>query len=246
MSIAKLRNAPLKEVIFELHWHEDTDALGTPYDAGFDLAQGKLADKLKKNFPVHKKLLPDGVPFKVFGAPIHQYWKAEFEWPVIQHGQGILAINENEVGYEWEKTYKPTVLEAIDLLISAYDDPLRFNGMILKYIDAYDVEELEPLIFVKENLQTDLKTGYKHPGNLRNFNVSQVFELENGSLMYLNIANGTNNKNNKPSIIWSTTVEKRFNFTNKEIEPWLESAHKATSAMFKNMLKPEFYASLDR
>jgi len=246
MSITKLKNAPLKEVIFELHWHEDTDASGTPHDPGFDLAQGKLAGKLKKSYPVHKKLIPDGAPLKIFGAPIHQYWKAEFGWPVIQHGQGILAINETGVGYEWERSYKPTILKAIDLLILAYEDPLRFKGMKLMYIDAIDVEELDPVAFMRKNLQTDLSTAYEHPGKLKNINVSQVFELENSSLMYLNIANGVNNQNNKPSIIWSTIVEKKFNFTNKEIEPWLESAHASTSAMFKKMLNPEFYASLDR
>lgn len=246
MSIAKLKNAPLKEVIFELHWYGESDTTGIPIDSGFDLAQGKFADKLKKMYPVHKKLIPDGVPFKVFGAPIHQYWKGEFIWPVVQHGQGFLAVNETGEGYEWEKNYKPTVLESVNLLIKAYEEPLRFNRLKLQYIDACDVEKLEPMTFMKKNLLTTLDTDYQHPGKLKYFNISQVFELENGSMMHLNIANGTNNQNQKPAIIWTTTVEKDFNCSEKELKSWLESAHSATSAMFKNMLNPEFYASLDR
>lgn len=246
MSITKLKNAPLKEVIFELHWHGEPDATGMPVDTGFDLAQGKFADKLKKLYPLHKKLIPDGAPFKVFGAPVHQYWKDEFVWPVVQHGQGLIAINETGEGYEWEKIYKPVVMEAVNLLVSAYEDMPNFRRMKLQYIDACDVEDLEPILFMKKNLQTSLESAYGHPGKLRNFNVSQVFELEDGSMMHLNISNGINNQNQKPSVIWTTTVEKAYNFNDKDIEPWLENAHSATSAMFKNMLKPEFYASLDR
>lgn len=246
MSITKLKNAPLKEVIFELHWQGEVDAIGMPVDTGFDLAQGKFADKLKEQYPLHKKLIPDGAPFKVFGAPIHQYWKDEFVWPVVQHGQGILAVNETGEGYEWAKAYKPVVLRAVDLLISAYEDDLKFRRMKLHYIDVCDVEGLEPILFAEKNLQTSLKTAFKHPGKLRNFNVSQVFELEDGSMMHLNVYNGINNQNQKPSVIWTTVVEKAYNFNEKEIESWLDNAHAATSAMFKKMLNPEFYASLDR
>ncbi len=246
MSITKLKNAPLKEVIFELHWHGEPDASGMPVDSGFELALGKFADKLKNTYPLHKRLIPDGAPLKVFGAPIHQYWKDEFVWPVVQHGQGILAINETGEGYEWAKTYKPAVLEAVNLLVSSYEDIPRFRRMKLQYIDAYDVEDVDPILFMKKNLQTSLTAAFSHPGKLRNFNVSQIFELEDGSMMHLNITNGINNQNQKSSIIWTTTVEKSYNFTIEEIGPWLEEAHSATSAMFKNMLNPEFYASLDR
>jgi uncharacterized protein (TIGR04255 family) len=246
MSITKLINAPLKEVIFELHWQGEPDTSGLPVDSGFDLAQGKFADKLKDLYPLHKKLIPDGAPFKVFGAPIHQYWKGEFVWPVVQHGQGIIAINETGEGYEWEKIYKPLVLEAVKLLVSSYENVPEFKRMKLQYIDACDVEDLEPILFMKKNLQTSLETAYSHPGKLGNFNVSQVFELQDGSMMHLNISNGINNQNQKPSIIWTTIVEKAFSFNSNEIEPWLENAHSACSAIFKEMLNPEFYDSLDR
>ena len=55
MSKNKLKNAPLKEVIFELRWESTLDDSGNPYDPGYDLAQGKFADRLHSEFPVHKK-----------------------------------------------------------------------------------------------------------------------------------------------------------------------------------------------
>lgn len=69
--------------------------------------------------------------------------------------------------------------------------------------------------------------------------------MNDGSEMQLTIANATNNQTQKPSIIWTTTIEKRKNLEKKEIVDWLETAHKAASDMFKIMLNPDFYASLD-
>ncbi len=238
--------APLKEVIFELHWSGSTDNSGAPVDDGFDLAQGKLAEKLKSTYPVHKKLYPDGMPIRVFGAPMHQYWKGEFQWPVIQHGCGMLAVNEVESGYEWERTYKPTVLNAIEMLISSYEDPIKFNKAKLQYVDAWDVSGEEAAAFIEFNLRTAIKSSYPMVGKQKSFNLIQTFELEDGSEMQLTIATGTNNQNQQPAVIWTTTIEKKDIFKQEEITLWLELAHTTASEMFKNMLNPDFYASLDR
>ena len=246
MSSYKLKNAPLKEVIFELHWECTTDSNGVLYDAGFDLAQGKFADKLKASFPVHKKLIPDGAPFKVFGAPIHQYWRGEFKWPVVQHGQGMIAVNEVEQGYEWEASYKPVVIDAIHQLTASYEEGLSFNRTKLQYIDAWDLNGMNLTDFIVHHLQTEIRNGYVLPGKLRSINIQQNFELQDGSVMSLNIANGINNQNQQPSVIWTTTVEKQSQMNIDEVVAWLESAHTATSTMFKKMLNPEFYASLNR
>lgn len=246
MSSSKLKNAPLKEVIFELHWECPIDNNGTFYDDGFELAQGKLADRLKSSFPIHRKIIPDGAPIKFFGAPMHQYWKGEFVWPVVQHGQGMIAVNEVEAGYEWEASYKPTVIQAIDHLTASYEDELVFNRVKLQYLDAWDLSEESPTDFIAKQLQTEIYNKYELPGNLRSINIQQNFELENGSMMGLNIFNGMNNENQKPSVIWTTTVEKQSKMNREEVIDCLESAHSAVSSMFKKMLNPEFYASLDR
>lgn len=246
MSSTKLKNAPLKEVIFELHWECTTDNSGMQYDAGFDLAQGKFADKLKPQFPVHKKLIPEGTPFKLFGAPMHQFWKNEFIWPVIQHGQGMIAVNEVEAGYEWEVSFKPLVIDTIKQLISSYEEDLSFNRTKLQYIDAWDLDGINPSDFIANNLQTSIHNGYDLPGNLRSFNIQQNFELVDNSIMSLNIFNGINNQNQQPSIIWTTTIEKQSKMNFDEVINWLENAHSSNSDMFKKMLNPEFYASLDK
>jgi len=68
--------------------------------------------------------------------------------------------------------------------------------------------------------------------------------LEDGSEMQLSITNGANNQSQKSSVIWTTTIEKRYNFNQEEIVDWLEKAH--TAASDKKMLNSDFYASLDK
>ena len=246
MSSAKLKNAPLKEVIFELHWECAIDNSGVQYDAGFDLAQGKFAERLKPEFPLHKKLIPDSAPFKVFGAPIHQYWKDELTWPAVQHGQGMMAVNEVESGYQWEKSYKPLLIASIQKLIESYEEDLSFRRVKLQYVDAWDLDSMEASDFIAHNLQTKIHNGYELPGTLKSLNIQQNFELKDGSILSLNIANGLNNKNQQPSVIWTTIVDRKAKMTLDDVLGWLENAHTATSNMFKQMLNPEFYGSLDR
>ncbi len=246
MSSTKLRNAPLKEVIFELFWDCSIDGTGLQADDGFDLAQGIFSGKLKNDFPVHRKLIPENIPFTLFGAPIHQYWKGQMIWPVIQHGQGMIAINEVEQGYEWETSFKPTIIATIEKLAESYEKSLVFNKCRLQYIDAWELNDLESVDFVNENLQTQIQTGYSSPGALSGFNIQLNYQLESNTQMALNIANGLNNQSRKNSVIWTTLVERNEKLNKEQILGWIDYAHHETSSMFKNMLKPDFYASLDK
>lgn len=246
MSAKKLKNAPLKEVIFELRWEGTLKHSGIPADEEFDLAQGRFALKMESEFPVHKKLYPDNPSLKIFGSPKHQYWKGELSWPVVQHGEGMIAINDVEKNYEWENAFFPLIISTIDKLHNSYKGALRFNRVKLQFIDAWDIEEGHPVDFMKENLQTEISTQYQVPGKLRDFNIQQGFELNDGSILILSVSSGINNQSKKNSLVWNTVVEKAGRIKREDITTWLTIAHNHTSEMFKNMLKPDFYASLDR
>ncbi len=110
MSHKKLSIAPLQEVVLELRWEGQIDN-ANHYDEGYDLAVGKFHQNVSENFPVHKKIYQYGIT--VFGLPMHQYWKGEQKWPVIQHGPCILAINDVEENYIWNETFKPMIFDCI-------------------------------------------------------------------------------------------------------------------------------------
>lgn len=245
MSESKLKNAPLKEVIFELHWDLAVEDSGIPSDPGFALAQGKFAEKLKSEFPIHKKLIPDNIPLTLFKVPIHQYWKSELTWPVVQHGQGMISVNDTDENYEWEN-FKPLITSVVDKLVASYDGILSFNRLKLQYVDAWDVGSSDGVQFRNQNLQTEVITAYPIRGKLQNFTIYHSFELENSSLLKLSISNGLNNQTNENSVIWKTSVELPNINPSVELESWLEFAHNETSKMFKEMLNKDFYERLDQ
>lgn len=243
---SKLKNAPLQEVIFELYWQCSLDSNGIRVDRGFDLAQGKFADKLAKDFPVHKRLIPENSPIQVVRAPIHQYWKGEVKWPVVQHGQGMIAINEVETGYIWEDNFRPLILQTLNRLTKSYNRKLNHDKVKLQYIDVFDVENGEIEKFMKDNLQTSLKLEYKRPGPLKNLSIQQTFELANQSMLSLNISSRSDGNDLRKSIVWTTTVERKEYIELDDIVEWVDFGHNATSDIFIEMLNPDFYASLDR
>lgn len=244
-----MKKAPLQEVVFELRWEAERNTNGIKYDSGFELAQGQLYEKLKTElgFPVYRKIVPEGVPALFFGMPLHQYWSGEFEWPVVQHGPGILTINEVEKGYEWERTYKPKVEEVINSLCEVYSEPLNFRSAELKYVDAWEIAENENFQeFINKNFRVKMHNEYNLPGVVAGTGISQRFVLEEGSEMQVDIANGVNNRTGKEATILTTTVRRVRSFKKQDILEWLEYAHSKTSYIFKEILNPEFYASLDR
>ncbi len=247
MSEAKLKNAPLKEVVFELFWECPISNEGIQQDYGFDLAQGRFADKLKNQFPTHKKLIPDNAKLRVFGAPLHQYWKGELIWPVVQHGRGMIAVNETEKNYKWKDSFENLVFETVKKIIESYDRKLSFNKVKLQYIDAVDVDQESPYEFMSTKLQTSINTKYQNPGELTGMNIQQTFKILDDSLMTINIANGINNQNGKSSVIWTTSVERKSkSMQYEDIKAWTIQAHNETSKTFKNMLNKDYYASLDK
>lgn len=167
-------------------------------------------------------------------------------WPVVQHGQGMIAINEVEQGYEWERSFKPTIISTLGKLVQSYERPLTFNKCRLQYIDAWELDEMEPIDFVKENLQTQFLTGYSSPGVLGGFNIQLNFQLQHHTQLALNIVNGLSNQNQKKSVILTTLVERNEKLNKEQVLEWIDFAHPNTSSMFKKMLKPDFYASLDQ
>ena len=245
MSKRKLLNSPLKEVVFELHWDPSIEN-GQLSDKGYQLAQGRFGDLVKKDNPHHKSLIPENVPFSFFDVPHHQYWKAPFKWPVIQHGQGILAVNEIELGYKWV-TFKSLLRATVEKLIKSYDVKLKFNRIKLQYVDSDTTGEVNEKEFIKKNLLTEINNSFSEPGSLKGFNLSQAYTLADGSELQITIGTSLANNPSAKSITWTTIIEKsqRFNEIN-EVFDWVENAHNIASKMFVEMLSPEYYDSLDK
>ncbi len=249
MVAKKLKNAPLQEAIFELFWNLPLDQKQFPYDPHFDLAQGKFDDLIKQYFGVHKRTLPAGVNIKIYPKPIHQYWKAELAWPVVQFGPGILTLNDTDKNYIWEDNFRPNIEIALECLLLSYKREIPFNKVSLKYIDSVDLPEsdIEPNEFIRKNFQTEITNHYSVPGQLSGLNINQIFTLNDGTKLSINIQTAKNNINKKNAIVWITGAEKTGqNFLKEQIMEWVDQSHQILSDTFVKMLNVDFYAQFNK
>lgn len=248
MSRHKLKDAPLQEVIFELRWKLPLDENGFPFDPGIERALGKFEKKACDLFPIYKRTIPEGLSLRIYPKPIHQFWKGELVWPVIQLGPGILTLNDTDVNYSWQDNFHSNILFAVEVLKDSYVTELQLEYIKLQYIDAveFDPKIFTPQEYISMNMNTSLNNQFEVPGDARNLNISQSFQLQNDSILALNIQTGKHNKTGNPAIIWITGVERSGVLNFDDLNTWLEFAHQTTSETFVKMLNPDFYASFDK
>lgn len=246
--MARLPNAPLQEVIFEVRWrlHPGKDH-GQVQDAGYELAVGRLSSLLEKDFPHYRRIVPAELPDQLLlYRPIHQYWKGENQWPVLQLGPGIFTVNCTDQSYDWESLFKPLITTALNWLVQAYREPLLFAFASLKYIDAIKTNDYGGVsndwqTFIKNNFNIEYNNFFNTRGKQSRIHLDQTFELEDGSEIQVQMSNGT--KNNEPAVVWQTAILKKNNFSNKELVEWAQSAHNISHELFVEMIKPHLYAS---
>ncbi len=95
---AKLPNAPLQEVIFELRWKLDFDPVSqSQIDKDFQFAFANFSALSVSKMRHKVNLKPSAMPDILFiNRPIYQFWAAENQYPVFQLGQGVFTVNETD------------------------------------------------------------------------------------------------------------------------------------------------------
>lgn len=236
----KLSKAPLKEVMIEIHWDGETDGSGGSFDPDFDLMQGKFANAIKHMLPHYEKI--GNAP--TFGKPRHQYWMSKQKWPVVQHGPGILTINEVEENYVWDTFINGIVSNTIKTFSAACDTPLNVRKILLQYTDVAKLDKVDPLSFVDKNLQTKFLHGFEITGDQVAFNYSTLNRLRYGKYFELTIKNGYDDDFVNELILWTTAVFYLGDMSTDDIVNKLEEAHEFISPFFRTMISKEYYDSI--
>ncbi len=237
---------PLQEAIFELHWALDEGKFGMLYDKGFDVAIGILKEKVKPNFPVHERLQAEGVPhIQMLGIPAHQFWKTDYQSPVIQFGPGILTVNDIGEGYAWKGRFRDAIKLALKHWAVSYASPKTVESIRLQYLNSAEIGDLSPEVFVAEMLQTRIVNGFARPGAMDQLAIVQTFLLKDGSTLTLNIMDGKNNTTGTNSVFWRIILEKSEGEIPVDgILDWATYAHDEISRFFQNLLHPTYYDRL--
>jgi uncharacterized protein (TIGR04255 family) len=245
----KLPKAPLQEAIFEIRWELDLDSSSNQqFDIGFSLAQGKLQEIVKKEFPAFARKVPYQFPEQALQYQvINQYWNKPTVWPVLQLGPGIFTVNETELNYDWAKTYFPLIDRALDWVHEAYGGNLRINYASLRYIDSvkpkdygFDGKWQE---FIQQHFNFAFVNNFNSRGLIKGIQFDQYFELEDKSELHISLNSGKYRKTEEEALIWQTAVLKSGKFEKDSLIRWLKDAHSITSDLFKEMTKPQFYDS---
>lgn len=248
--MSRLPNAPLQEVIFEVRWAmTPIRESGQVIDEGFDLATGRLSSIVEDDFLFYKRIIPQDLPEQLLHYNVvHQYWKDENKWPVLQLGPGIFTINSTEGAYEWN-SFRQLISKALNWLFHSYRSPLNILFASLRYIDAIQVDNYGGLDmgwkgFIEKYFNLEYKNHFNTRGQQKQIQINQTFELEDGSDLQLQISDGL--RRNQKALVWQTAVLKRYNFDNNSLISWVEDAHKIAHELFIEMIKPELYASFSR
>lgn len=239
--IEKLPNAPLQEVVFELLWDIENDAAGYPFDPEFEMAQGIFAQKVRNQFPHQVRTIPEAFPIKIYPKPLHQFWKGENIWPVLQIGPGILAVNDIEENYTW-RNFREVIGYATKSLLRSFQKQMVIKNVSLKYIDAIEIPDKNYQAFINENFNINLTNISEPIGQLSNLSINETYSLDESGNYNLIITSGIS-KNNKPAIIWQSGIYKKNKLKTEEITEWLDYAHQIISNQFKKQIKESFYGS---
>src|SRR5690606_2015036 len=139
--MSKLPNAPLNEVIFEIRWPLQMTDQGYMVDEGFELASGRLSILVEEDFPINRRVKSAELPEQFFPYQvIHQYWKGEQKWPVLQLGPGVFTSNNTYKFYYWKDNLN-LIKKRIKWLMQAYRDNVNIVFAGLNYIAMKETEK---------------------------------------------------------------------------------------------------------
>lgn len=266
-SYSQLPNAPLVEVVFELHWKLQEDASMPKQfwsDPGYPLlieefipSASKHGFKKTKRMGVGSILTPHSVGLR--------FYKSENKpFPLLQIGPGIFASNES-AAYDWG-TFKRQTLDGVKILLSSYPKTkglsLAPNYLELRYINSFD-SSLSPqqnlITFLNEKSSFNIKLPpflSKQPigksPKARLFFDFPVVKKKNTSFQ-VEIGSGTA-KDKKTILLTSrviSTLDKaNIGKTDKTqinyISKWLELAHSLTSPFFKDFVDKSLMAEFKK
>lgn len=260
MSRKDLKNKPLVEAILEVRWRlmpqaaEQSQGAGQPGLPGVDphhkLLLGRLFDRFQKQYPEHEQLATARLPDELAGHMVqHRFRTASNDWPLVQVGPGILTVNDTSK-YTWVD-FSGRANRAIESLFDAHPKlaDLTIQSLVLRYIDAveFDYGKNNAFDFLREQLkiQTSLPpslfadTGVNELPASSQWQASFACSKPRGRV---HISFATGQKNEKPVIVWETTVES----SNSDVPSmpggfpaWIDAAHDITDNWFFKLIEGE-------
>lgn len=256
----RLPNAPLTEVIFELHWQVIKTGLleglvNFGYDPGFAAFESAFTTVMDSvGYTAREVVAQPGPTFA--NKVVTRFRKGDGQpYPIIQIGHGILACNVS-TDYEWTD-FKAFCLEALEHVLACYptspEMPFRPSRIELKYTDIFN-ESLLKHWSITKFLNSNSKLSYDGLGFLD----SEVFAgTDEGRMVFQrSIADaeigrflfelGSAKTDIERNIMLRSQVVKDADFasdwtesTSDRVADWLSQAHDITSKFFSSFISDD-------
>ena len=243
--IIKLKNAPLKEVIFEIHW--DLDVMpeqNMSVDTGFETAVLNFRNVCQQDFKIVELLIPPLIPAVVFNNKVtHRFFKKKDSYPLYQLGPGVFTVNDNNKNYSWTE-FRTLILSGIKCLQSSYEKKIVINKIELRYIDSVSINTFgtaNKFEFLKNHLQVNPEPYPFVDGKLDSINFTKKFIINEEIILNIMVATAFDIKSNDEVAIWHTFINNRKRIHDSNLETWIDKAHEIASSTFQKMISKQLY-----
>ncbi len=240
-----LPNAPLKEVLFEIHW--DLEYISEEkilFDKGFEKAVLNFTNACQQDFKEVAILKPENIPPIAFiNRVTHRFFKTKGEHPLYQLGPGVFTVNDNNKNYVW-KDFIAMVDNGINCLRSSYEKELVPSKIQLRYIDGvspYILGNDNKFEFLKEHLQINAETYPFVKGALNDIQFTKSFSIDDERTLNLIVSTGVDRDTKTDVVEWHTFISNKKRLSWEEMIEWAHKSHEICSSTFKNMVSNELY-----
>jgi len=246
MGNGTLTNAPLKEVLFEIHWEvEELPDQKIRVDNGFENAVSKFTQSCSNNdFKECLVLKPELIPSSAFIHRVtHRFFKVKNEHPLYQMGPGVFTVNDNNKNYQWSD-FSKMILSGLSCLKDSYDKVLVLSQVQLRYIDRVSPTVLgdsDKFEFLKNHLKIKAESYDFVEGELEEISFGKSFRINEDIHLNLTISTGIDRLTKEDIIEWHTFVTNDSRVALDDIEKWIERAHTLCSDTFKKMISSELH-----
>ena len=240
-----LPNKPLVEAILEVKW-------GSPDrpDPAYPMIVGRLYEKMRQRYEAVEDLdLAQFPPAVAVHVPRHRFRTAPNQWPLVQIGPGVAALNDTEA-YTWTD-FKQRALEFFPAVRKAHPRPdeMTVSSLKLEYIDAvdFDYEQADLRSFLQDKLHISLELpdslfeGQPVAEQPRHASIQVGFPTRSPrGRIQLSVTTGQ--REGRPAIILHTFVVSMDSDAQEgwsAFENWLEAAHTVIRHWFFALVQGE-------
>lgn len=232
------RNAPLIEVIAELHWElvQLTALPGAAVDPNFRTVAPQLESVLRENgFTFVSQIQPPQIPDELLSyRPRIQYRKSHGLWPVYQHGPGIFTCNMVPPYQGWSE-FRNILERGLRLFFQASgqsSETLKFTKCELRYIDGFTGKHglNDAWSFIENELGISLKLRdefkqFSDEDRSPSSKIEVMLPIEGGASLALMVAPGRTN--GEPAVILDIKFTQNMSGANMLPEALIERFDKA-------------------